>query len=190
MNGTDALLALTSALETAGIPYMIVGSYSSNFYGIPRSTNDADLVIQMSPAAWTRLPGLLPEGIEMEQQAGFEMVTATRKDLLRVKDSLFQIELFHLSDDDHDQSRFGRKREVEIFPGARVWLPTAEDVVIQKLRWCKGARRSKDYDDAVAVMAVQGNTLDWDYIGTWCAAHDTLDVLAEAKAEAEPAWED
>lgn len=62
--------------------------------------------------------------------------------------------------------------------------------MIQKLRWCKGARRSKDYDDAVAVMAVQGNTLDRDYIGQWCAAHDTLDVLAEAKAEAEPAWED
>ena len=47
MNGTDALLALTRAFEDAGLPYMIVGSYSSNFYGIPRSTKDADLVVNL-----------------------------------------------------------------------------------------------------------------------------------------------
>ena len=40
MTGTEVLLDLTSALESAGVPYMIVGSYSSNFYGIPRSTKD------------------------------------------------------------------------------------------------------------------------------------------------------
>ncbi|HEX3152440.1 MAG TPA: hypothetical protein VHR66_30480 [Gemmataceae bacterium] len=32
-----------------GIPIMIVGSLSSNYYGIPRSTNDADLVVQLQP---------------------------------------------------------------------------------------------------------------------------------------------
>jgi len=67
-----------------------------------------------------------------------------------------------------------------------VWI-----TFIQKLRWSKGAKRSKDFDDAVAVMGVQGKAvLDWPYIETWCAEHGTLDVLAEAKAEAAPAWED
>jgi len=121
----------------------------------------------------------------------FEMVTSTRRELLRVTGSLFQIELFRLSEDAHDRSRFERRKKVEIFPGADVFLPSAEDVIVQKLRWSKGAKRPKDFADAVAVMAVQGEAaLDWPYIETWCAEHGTLEVLAEAKAEAALVWED
>ena len=190
MNGTESLLELVAAFERSGIPYMIVGSYSSNFYGIPRSTKDADLVVHMPSTDWAKLPGVLPNGIEMEDQMSFEMVTSTRRELLRVKDSLFQIELFRLSDDMHDRSRFERRRKVEIFPGVEVFLPTAEDVIVQKLRWNLGAKRPKDFADVVAVMQVQGRTLDWSYIEKWCAAHGTLDVLAQARAEAALAWED
>lgn len=189
MNGTEALLALVAALDEASIPYMIVGSYSSNFYGIPRSTKDADLVLHLPSTGWAKLPSLLPAGIHMEEQMGFEMVTSTRKELLRVEGSLFEIELFHLSEDAHDQSRFTRRRRIEIFPGSFVWLPTPEDVVVQKLRWSKGAQRSKDFADAVAVLKVQGKFLDWTYIEDWSRRHGTLDLLSEAKTEASPAWE-
>lgn len=190
MTGTESLLELVAAFERSEIPYMIVGSYSSNFYGIPRSTKDADLVVHLPSAEWAKLPGLLPNGIEMEDQMSFEMVTSTRRELLRVKDSLFQIELFRLSDDLHDRSRFERRRKVEIFPSVEVFLPTAEDVIVQKLRWSLGAKRPKDFADVVAVMQVQGRTLDWPYIEKWCADHGTLEVLAQAKAEAALAWED
>jgi hypothetical protein len=191
MNGTDALIALARVLEDAGLPYMIVGSYSSNFYGIPRSTKDADLVVNLDQADWKKLSAILPAGLELEQQSGFEMVTSTRKELIRVKDSVFEIELFHLSKDAHDSVRFARRHKVSIIPGVEAWLPTAEDVIIQKLRWCRGAKRAKDFADVVAVMQVQGPArLDWPYIEEWCGKHETLDLLAEAKAEAAFAWED
>jgi hypothetical protein len=189
MNGTDALLKLVKALDLAGIAYMIVGSYSSNFYGIPRSTQDADLVVNLPSNDWAKLPEILPEGIELDGQMGFEMVTSTRRELLRVKESIFQIELFRLSDDTHDRSRFDRRRKVEIFPGQAVSMPSAEDVIVQKLRWSLTAKRPKDFTDAVAVMQVQGQALDWSYIGQWCAQHGTLDLLEQAKAEATTAWE-
>jgi hypothetical protein len=70
-----------------------------------------------------------------------------------------------------------------------VSLPTAEDVIIQKLRWSRGAKRPKDFADTVAVMQVQGKSLDWTYIEQWCAQHETLDLLAEAKEEASVVWE-
>ena len=190
MSGTESLLELVTVFELSDIPYMIVGSYSSNFYGIPRSTKDADLVVHLPSPEWAKLPGLLPDGIEMDDQMSFEMVTSTRRELLRVRDSLFQIELFRLSDDLHDRSRFERRRKVEIFPGVEVFLPTAEDVIVQKLRWSLGAKRPKDFADVVAVMQVQGRLLDWPYIEEWCADHGTLEVLAQAKAEAALAWED
>lgn len=189
MTGTDSLLKLVAAFEAAGVPYMIVGSYSSNFYGIPRMTKDADLVVHLDAQGWRTLPALLPDGIELEEQMGFEMVTATQRELLRVKDSLFQIELFRLSDDAHDRMRFDRRIRQTIFPGVAVSLPTAEDVIIQKLRWSRGAKRPKDFADTVAVMQVQGESLDWPYIEHWCAQHGTLEVLAEAKTEASVVWE-
>lgn len=189
MSGTDSLLKLVASFDAAAVPYMIVGSYSSNFYGIPRMTKDADLVVHMDAKGWQALPSLLPDGIEMEEQMGFKMVTATQRELLRVKDSLFQIELFRLSDDAHDRMRFERRLRQPISPGVEVSLPTAEDVIIQKLRWCRGAKRPKDFADTVAVLQVQKKSLDWPYIEHWCALHDTLDVLAEAKAEASVVWE-
>lgn len=191
MNGTDALIALSRAFEAAGMAYMIVGSYSSNFYGIPRSTKDADLVVNLDQADWKKLTSILPPGLQLEEQSGFEMVTSTRKELIRLKNSAFEIELFHLSQDAHDSARFNRRRKVPILPGVEAYLPTAEDVIIQKLRWSRGAKRAKDFADVVAVMQVQGPTrLDWSYIEDWCGKHGTLDLLAEAKAEAAFAWED
>ena len=188
MNGTTALLALVEVFDRAGVPYMIVGSYSSNFYGIPRATRDADLVVHLASAAWGRLPAMLPEGIELDAQMSFEMVTSTRRELLRVRDSLFQIELFRLSDDPYDLTRFERRRKVEIFPCMGVFVPSAEDVIVQKLRWCQAAGRSKDFADVVGVMQVQGPLLDWTYVEKWCVAHGTMALLAEAKAEAVWAW--
>lgn len=44
MSSHDAISAVISALESEGISYMMVGAFSRNAYGIPRSTNDADVV--------------------------------------------------------------------------------------------------------------------------------------------------
>ena len=41
---------IIKALEHANIPYMISGSIGSSFHGQPRATNDADIVIDPTPA--------------------------------------------------------------------------------------------------------------------------------------------
>ena len=190
MKGTDALISLIRTLEKAAVPYMIVGSYSSNFYGIPRSTKDADLVVNLAHADWGKLSSMLPAELELEQQSSFEMVTSTRKELIKVKDSPFEIELFHLSEDAHDSARFTRRQKVEIMPSIEAYLPAVEDVIIQKLRWSLGAKRPKDFADVVSVLQVQDSErLEWNYIEEWCRKHQTLDLLAQARAEAASAWE-
>src|SRR5215813_12358810 len=49
MTEASVLQIVTKALEHAAIPYMITGSFASNFYGIPRTTRDIDIVIAASP---------------------------------------------------------------------------------------------------------------------------------------------
>ena len=78
---------------------------------------------------------------------------------MTIGESITVMELFLLSQDPHDQSRFHRRRAVPLF-GRHFWLPSPEDVIITKLRWARG----KDKDDARDVMAVQRDKLDWPYI--------------------------
>ena len=45
MEGEEAVIAVIEALDALGIEYMVVGSLSSNFYGVPRSTEDAGILV-------------------------------------------------------------------------------------------------------------------------------------------------
>jgi hypothetical protein len=58
-------------------------------------------------------------------------------------------------------------------------IPTAEDVVIQKLRW----QRDKDIADVRIVIAVQAAQLDWSYIHYWTDQHGTTDLLRRLRIE-------
>jgi len=187
--GEDAVGLLLDVLNELSLDYMVVGSFSSNRYGVPRATKDADFVLRIMTSQRERLFSKLPAAFHIDPQVSFEMVTATWRQIIQIPEIPFTLELFELSGDAHDQSRFERRRRLTLL-GRDAWLPTAEDVIIQKLRWSKGARRGKDLDDAVAVLGVQGKKpLDWPYIEHWCAMHDTLDLLAEAKAEASVVWD-
>jgi len=42
----DALQEVLSRLDQCGISYMITGSFASNMHGVPRATQDADIVIE------------------------------------------------------------------------------------------------------------------------------------------------
>lgn len=45
MTSDEAVESVIGALEQSGIPYTIVGSFASNYYGIARSTKDAVILI-------------------------------------------------------------------------------------------------------------------------------------------------
>lgn len=187
--GEEAVGILLDALNRLELDYMVVGSFSSNRYGVPRATQDADIVLNIISPDRERLFAALPESFTIDPQVGFEMITGTWRQLIRVPEIPFTIELFELSSDPHDQSRFERRRKLTLL-SREAWLPSAEDVIVQKLRWCKRARRGKDFDDVVSVLGVQGpDTLDWRYIENWCTLHDTVDLLEKAKAEASIVWE-
>jgi len=82
------------------------------------------------------------------------------------------------------ESEFSRRKNVFVPILQRTtWVPTPEDVVVQKLRW----GRNKDLDDARDVLAVQGiETLDRDYIERWCRQHGTMDRLLAAIEQIPP----
>ncbi len=120
---------------------------------MPRSTNDADFVVACSAPDLETVIRKLPSLIKPDPQARKELFTGTVRWILTVEESSFQIELFLLGSDSYHAEMFRRKcrQRIEML-GRQVWLPTAEDLIIQKVRW----GRRKDLDDAVNILAVQG----------------------------------
>jgi hypothetical protein len=180
MTASESITArVADALEACKIPYLLSGSFASNYYGIPRSTNDADFVLQLAQAVGPDFARNLGEEFLLDSQLTFETVTGTFRQVLRHKKKVFKVELFLLSQDPHDLSRFQRRRAVPLFERS-LWLPSPEDVVITKLRWARG----KDKDDARDVISVQRHNLDWAYIAEWCKLHGTLALMQEIRSSA------
>jgi hypothetical protein len=185
MNGSEAILKVIDALEECGFPYMLVGSNSSNAYGIPRSTQDADFVIALGEKSIGELARRIAPSIRIDPQMSFETVTMTRRYVADVVGTPFKIEFFLLNDDPHNQERFRRRRQVTLLD-RQVWIPTVEDVIVTKLHWALLARRSKDQDDVRGVLAVQGERIDWDYVHLWCERHGTRELLDEIRRSIPP----
>ncbi len=179
--GHDAVSILLDIFNKYEVPYMIVGSYSSNAYGESRATKDADIVAEFSVLDQINLEELLPPAFVVEEQMSFETISGTMRRILHIPEIPFEIEIFDLTSDEFDQTRFHRKVKSTLMDRL-VYLPTPEDVVIQKLRWANTPNREKDFLDARAIIEVRGDRLDWEYIQSWCDKLDLEDILARLRA--------
>jgi hypothetical protein len=172
----DVTLRVIDALNAAAVPHLLVGSFASNLYGIPRATKDADFVVQAEGGSLDRLFQLLSPEFAVDPQLKFETNTGTYKQEMSFRGTPFTVEVFHLSNDPFDQERYRRRLAAKLF-GRQTFVPTAEDVVVMKLRWF----RQKDRDDIRGVMAVQRGKLDWRYIEAWGSRHGTLALLEDLR---------
>lgn len=182
MLSEDAVAAVVDALEACQIEYMIVGAFSSNAYSIGRSTKDADFVVSLQGVQLPELMQRLGGDFRLDPQLQFETLTGSVRNIIRYLPTKFEIELFRLNQkDEHHLERFRRRRRQLLRPINReVWIPTAEDVVIQKLRW----QRRKDLDDVVQVLGVSGAHMNWGYLTAWTQKHGTHALLQELMKEA------
>lgn len=178
--------AVLDACEQENVEHMLTGAFAHGFYGIPRSTKDVDVVLNLAGAdTIQRVVSRLEGVVFFEPQVQFDTLTWGKR---LVGESIgeppFKVELFELFDDPFVQSQFNRKQRLFATQIQReTWLPTPEDVIVQKLRWGRG----KDLDDARDVLAVQNpKALDMAYIERWCAIHGTLPRLNEALAGIPP----
>ena len=185
MNTNEIVAKVIDAIQRCNISFMIVGSFSSNIYGVERSTQDVDIVLRLESRSINDLIQALGPDFYVDPQIGFETVTMTSRFIASHLNPHFKIELFMLSDDAHDLKRFERRRTLHI-RGRTVDFPTPEDVIITKLRWSKGGRRTKDIDDVRNVLSVQQGHLDLPYIRHWCAQYDTLDLFEKTLASVPP----
>ena len=126
-DGNAATACVIDALVGLEIDYLLAGSYSSNYYGIPRSTRDVDFV-----AVFLSGIGKVADAwFVLDPQTSFESVTGTLRNIFIVPSIAFKIGVFHLSEDEHDRRRFERRCKVfDEGIGREVSIPAVEDVIV------------------------------------------------------------
>lgn len=186
MKVEDLAATVVAACEDEEVEHMVTGAFATSLYGIPRSTKDVDVVLSLGGGtAMIRVMSRLASVVDFDPQIRFDTLTWGRRVVGTAYGSPpLKVELFELFDDPFVQEQFARRRRMFSAQMNRTtWLPTPEDVVVQKLRWGRG----KDLDDARDVLAVQGpETLDMAYIEAWCARHGTTQRLKDALAAIPP----
>lgn len=181
MTSEQAVARVIELLERQAVAYMLVGAFSSNLYGVPRATNDADIVAQFESFDLVNFCKDLGDEFVLDRQMMIEGFTGSVRNVITFAPTGFQVEVFRLGEDLHDRERFERRRRQHIPEcSGEAWVATAEDVVIQKVRWA----RRKDLDDVVNLLAVSGDMLDWTYIRRWTETHGTRGLLDQLCSEA------
>lgn len=174
----DFLGQIVKALDDAGIPYMLSGSIGSSFHGHPRSTNDADIVIAPTPEQLVDFVDSLGRCYYVNKETALE---ALRNNLMfNVIDTEagWKADIIIRKERPYSKKEFSRRTNAVVM-GIDLSILSAEDSILSKLEWSKGRESQAQFDDALNVLTVQWNRLDFDYLKKWAKELGVEDALEQ-----------
>ena len=163
------LTSLATFFAKHTIPYMITGAWSVIFYGRPRASHDIDFVVELYPKDIDRvLKALDTLPLEFSTQKDAVREGIQNKAVFQIihRQTLLHIDVWILTKNLFDQSRFQRRKFVTVL-GNKTAIASAEDTILQKLRWNKKANLEKHMVDAAFVYQIQEKRLDKKYLHLW-----------------------
>jgi hypothetical protein len=179
-------LRLRTALEAAGVPYMLTGSFASSVHGTPRATRDIDLVIAPTREGLLALLDRFPEAdYYVSREAALDALA--RHGQFNVVDHAtgWKIDLIIRKAREFSREEFGRRREMDL-DGVRLTVASPEDVLVAKLEWARLGSSERQLEDAAGIVRAQGEALDVAYVERWVKALGLEAQWREARARVTP----
>jgi len=181
----QAFRQLVEALDRRGIPYLVSGSIASGIHGIYRASLDVDLVAGLQPAQVAEFVRELGGDFYADPEAMQDALRAERSFNLIHFATSYKFDIFPLLRDPYQQMQFSRRAVREIVLETQtliVPVATAEDTLLMKLvRFRSGGEVSeRQWNDVRGIVAVQGGSLDREYLIRWAAHLKVSDLLEEA----------
>jgi hypothetical protein len=163
---TEFLEKLIGLIEAAGIPYVVCGSLGSSFYGQPRATNDADIIISPTEDQLAAMLKSLEKRFYLNPETALEAMKI--RSMFNVIDKEFgwKADLIFRPDNPYQLSKFNRRMRAKLW-GIDLWILTPEDVILSKLDWAKESGSETQFRDVFGVVKLQWDKLDWDYLRHW-----------------------
>ncbi len=179
----DLLAKVVSALNIAGVPHMVTGSFASTFHGEPRMTRDIDLVIDPDETSISLFVEQFDTDIFYIDIFYIDnAITATvRRDMFNVVDVTtgWKVDLIIRKDRPFSSEEFGRRIPV-VISGVDTFVATVEDVILSKLEWSKTSGSDQQLRDVIAMIQIQRATLDLEYLEHWAGELGVTEQLRKA----------
>lgn len=189
MAAADALrvcLEVARILERVGVRYVVGGSLASSFHGIPRATNDADVGAELRQEHVRPLVEALEGRFYVDEERVRHAVRRASSFNVIELPTMFKVDVFVLGDGPLDREQLARRQRTSLpESGAELDLSSAEDTVLQKLRWYRLGREVSDrqWGDVLGVLEVQGPRMDRPYLERGAELLGVADLLERALRE-------
>jgi hypothetical protein len=182
-------LDISGRLKFLKIPYAVGGSVASSLYGIPRATQDIDILIKLYPAKVSALADSLKNDYYVDEDAvRYACETAGSFNVIHLA-SMFKIDFFAAGEDELLAQEFMRVKTISIGsdPHAELVVADAADMIIQKLLWYKdgGEISERQWRDILGMITVAADDIDWHYVYKWVKKKSLLKLLNKVLKEAD-----
>ena len=176
------------ALEEIGIPYLVGGSLASSRYGFPRTTQDADLVVDLREEQVGSLVRALRNEFYIDAGMICEAIRHRASFNVIHLQAAYKVDLFLLKADTWAQQEMARRRAERIGPEGPVTLYfcSPEDIILHKLDWYRlgGGVSDRQWSDVLGVLKIQASELEAAYLRHWASELGLADLLERALREA------
>jgi hypothetical protein len=175
---------LVELLERVGIDYAIVGGLAAIAWGVPRFTQDVDLVAAL-PLAREELVRLGEEmgaaGLSTMEPAHFAEVALSSVErgitLSFLTPAVEKIDISPTGSSEAGRvaaTVLGMRCRLETAGGQEAWFATPEGTIIGKLYfyWLGSDRQMRDVASILQVQMAAGQELDLRAIGEWARGHN------------------
>ena len=178
----EALETVLARLEEYDIPFMITGSFASNVHGLPRVTQDADVIIETDLNAFLRFIESLGDEFYADADAARNAHAGNRMVNVIHMATGFKVDLILRKARRFSKVEFERRQQIK-FLGRLRWFATPEDIILAKLEWAKIGQSERQFEDALNVAKVQGHALDREYLAKWAPELGIEDLLQRLISE-------
>ncbi|MBI1760400.1 MAG: hypothetical protein HYR56_03095 [Acidobacteria bacterium] len=180
---------VTQVFEALGIAYYIGGSVASGQYGLPRSTRDVDFIADLREKQVAAFVVALENDFYVDSNAVLRAVRGLGNFDLIHFETVYKVDIFVAGRDEWAQAKLSRRQAKRLAaePDAPLaFVSSAEDTVLQKLRWFQkgGGVSERQWDDVLGVLKVQAGALDYPYLQRWAAELGIAELLQNAMVDA------
>ena len=178
-------LSVARALDELGVPYFVAGSLASSYHGIPRASQDADLVVELAADRVGDLVARLRGEFYVDDERARDAVARRASFNVIHLPTMFKVDLFVLGEEPHAREELARRRRLQVEAGT-LQLASAEDTLLHKLARYRlgGGASDRPWQDALGILKVQARALDLSYLHRWANALGVANLLARALGEA------
>jgi hypothetical protein len=182
------ILEVVRVLDDLQVLYAIGGSLASSLHGIPRSTQDGDLVADLRAEHVQPFLAAVADTFYVSPERVLQAVQRRSSfNLVHLKTTI-KVDIFVLNAEPLSLQEMARRQVLPVpgEPGTTLHVASAEDTILQKLLWYEKGNRVSDrqWNDILGVLKVQRAELDFNYLKEWASQAEVDDLLKRALVEA------